>query len=781
MKTPLLIYLLLILTFQFAGIAQDTPIEVRVDQLLASLQASALDPDSKLKVAWELGLIGPSAKKAIPALAKILANPDEHPKARISALNALGHIGISDKTTVDQITRVLIEGPKVFGGSGSTAIANGSFELIVVQDDELREKGAFGETMFEPGSLDLAGWTTYAGVLMIQDEGARPGGRNSLELGPRDVPGCISQTVLTAVGNTYELKFFACTGRGFAHFNRQLRVRVADVDKTVDCVVGAASEMIKIPFKATSALTTVTFCGVGSQGFGPMIDEVSIDAAGGAKSEGLAGEGLRFQQLAAIAQRIRGGLAPPNPRDQRSPAERELSTETPSPGEIDLLSKEGELHLGHQLEFFDTSEPGVVGTRKPAWISLYRTEGRDFTLTGEVNLGGADDRMLFPSDLPDGFALFLREWGGLQRYQFDSRNITVKRRLLHGQVASDIIPMVEFAPPRRGAWTPFQVRVSESMIEYSFAGNVARLPGPLDTDGANKIAIAPGTRLRNLRLSLQGQPKSWEGIQVLLQPSRLRSSDEVRELPDLRRVQQVTSHEHNPESRMHELWQSSQVNVPSPEMIASLLKVLKDGNEPPQVRRGALNTLGHLGITNEAVLAEIRQAVAPGEELIISQDHRVLNSGFEATATAEAHAELTGAFGETMFAPGSMRLPGWSVYEGPITFRTGSPSPAGGKVIELGPRNNAGAVSQTIRTTAGQSYELKFYTCTGRGVFHFNRQIRIRVADQDQTLDCPIGSTYEQVRVRFRAISPFTTISISGVGGEGFGPLIDDVQIEPVP
>lgn len=504
MKAPRLICLLLGYSriLQFEGMAQDTPVARQVDKLLTTLQSSASNPDSKPKSAWELGLIGPAAKMAVPALVKILVSPDEHPKARMSTLNAVGHIGISDRSVVDQITQVLRDNSQVFGRSGGADLVNGSFELIVVQNDEPREKGAFGETMFEPGSIDLAGWSTYSGVVMIQDEGARPGGKNSVELGPRDVPGCISQTILTTVGKTYELKFFTCTGRGFAHFNRQVRIRVAEVDKTVECVVGAASEMIKIPFQATSELTTVTFCGVGSQGFGPMIDEVTIEGADGAKPEVSASEDSRFQRLDAIAQRIRGGLGSPTPGDQRSTAPRVVSTETP-PGEIALLSKEGQLYVGHQLELFDMSEPCVLSTKKPAWISLYRTEGRDFTLTGEVNLGGASDKMLYPGDLPDGFALFLREWDSVQRYQLDSRKLTVKRRLLHGQPTSEIIPIVEFAPARREEWTPFHVRVSESMIEYSFAGNVARLPGPLDTDGANKLAIAPGTRLRNLRLSFR--------------------------------------------------------------------------------------------------------------------------------------------------------------------------------------------------------------------------------------------------------------------------------------
>jgi hypothetical protein len=92
----------------------------------------------------------------------------------------------------------------------------------------------------------------------------------------------------------------------------------------------------------------------------------------------------------------------------------------------------------------------------------------------------------------------------MHRYQLDSRGVTVKRRLFHGQPASGIISVVQFAPSPNDGWIPFHVRASDSAIEYWFAGHIARLPGPLDTDGANKIAIAPGTRLRNLRLLVEG-------------------------------------------------------------------------------------------------------------------------------------------------------------------------------------------------------------------------------------------------------------------------------------
>lgn len=169
---------------------------------------------------------------------------------------------------------------------------------------------------------------------------------------------------------------------------------------------------------------------------------------------------------------------------------------------VDLLSPEGEPYVGHQWEFFDVSDTGVVSAKQPAWVSLYQTEGREFTLTGEVRLGGPDKTMLHPEDLPDGFALFVREWSGVERYQADSRALTVKRRLLNGEPTTNI-ESYAFPAPSQGGWIPFKIHVSQDGIEYTFGNHNSRLEGPLDMNGANKIVIAPGTKMRNLQLTVE--------------------------------------------------------------------------------------------------------------------------------------------------------------------------------------------------------------------------------------------------------------------------------------
>jgi hypothetical protein len=205
---------------------------------------------------------------------------------------------------------------------------------------------------------------------------------------------------------------------------------------------------------------------------------------------------------------------------------------------------------------------------------------------------------------------------------------------------------------------------------------------------------------------------------------------------------------------------------------------LKNDRENPATRRAALIALGQRGITESAVTGEIRSVLARAPEVaVLADDGQVINGGFEELTVAGARGDEEGAFGETMFAPGSIALRNWSVSGGPITWREGDPSPAGGRTIELAPRGAPGCVAQAITTEAGAEYEVSFHTCTGREFAHFNRQVRIRIGDLDATIDCEPGATHARVTRRFRAVSPISTLTLCGVGSAGFGPMVDDVQV----
>jgi hypothetical protein len=221
------------------------------------------DIAERLSNIWELASKGPQSRSAVPDLVRNILDPRETPSIRMSALAAVGHVGV-DVSMASRIVEVIRRDSRVFGGSGSAGIGNGGFELNFE-----------GGTALPPGSVTIRGWISSVGVVGFQDQVVRPGGSVAVELGPRDPPGCISQAVMTTPGRAYELRFFTATGRDF-QFNSQLSVRVADVARTIPAPVGSVFELVRIPFNASFPLTTVTFCAVGSQGFGPFIDDVSI-------------------------------------------------------------------------------------------------------------------------------------------------------------------------------------------------------------------------------------------------------------------------------------------------------------------------------------------------------------------------------------------------------------------------------------------------------------------------------------------------------------------------
>lgn len=360
-------------------------------------------------------------------------------------------------------------------------------------------------------------------------------------------------------------------------------------------------------------------------------------------------------------------------------------------GWIDLDSDAGVPFVGHQFEFLDRDESGVFSTKEPVWVSLYRTEGRPFFLRGEVFLGGHYQEMLYLEDLPDGFSLWLREWSGVKRYQLDSRRMMVKRTLLEGEELSGIAVIHQFPDPQTESWVEFEVRASKQMIEFTFGDHYRVLEGPLVDQGANKIVIAPGTRLRNLQLQIPGN--------LVAEASPLKS-----------------------------------------EAVAA---------ESPQVFEEAPLELG-------------------------SSVHLV-NPGFDKFSTSKER----GVFGEHMFGPGSMNLTGWSIDEGAVGFRESRRS-GGGFVLELGPRNQPGCVSQTFATVPGKRYQLSLDVCTGRAQHHFNRTVRIKVGDLNTLFNCPVGARLERNNFVFTASESKTKLSLCAGGDAGFGPVIDNVAVNEI-
>ena len=187
-------------------------------------------------------------------------------------------------------------------------------------------------------------------------------------------------------------------------------------------------------------------------------------------------------------------------RRDKARAAQKASASGPS---VLLHRAEGKRFVGDQLQFFNVSADGEITSTNLAWISLYYTEGKPFRLSGEVWLNETNSASA--TDTPDGFALFLREWDSLHRYQFNTRSVDVKRRLRAGRPEKGIAGASSFKTPEFGAWLSFSVDASAANLSYTFGGTLMQgveLIGPLDVDGANKIVIAPGTRLKNLRLEV---------------------------------------------------------------------------------------------------------------------------------------------------------------------------------------------------------------------------------------------------------------------------------------
>ena len=170
-------------------------------------------------------------------------------------------------------------------------------------------------------------------------------------------------------------------------------------------------------------------------------------------------------------------------------------------GKVLLTAPEGKHFVGHQLQFLTADPDGVLHATNTTSIHLYHTEGKSFRLTGKLWLDEPENRPRV-QDLPDGFALFFREWDGMHRYSITTRSMEVKRRLNAGVRESGIRQVTAFDPPTFRTWIPFTAEASADAISFQLGDQSGVISGPLDTDYANRIVLAPGTRLSELRLEI---------------------------------------------------------------------------------------------------------------------------------------------------------------------------------------------------------------------------------------------------------------------------------------
>ncbi len=145
---------------------------------------------------------------------------------------------------------------------------------------------------------------------------------------------------------------------------------------------------------------------------------------------------------------------------------------------------------------------------KDLTIKLADTDDKSFKLRGEVWLDGPSPTLKYPGDEPAGFALFLREVEGLQRYEANSSFMRAKRRLLRGLPQTKIVHVATLPDFPLHTWIPFSLMATGKNISFSFGGFDGEIPGPLDTDGINEIALVAGTKIRNVQVDILGDARN---------------------------------------------------------------------------------------------------------------------------------------------------------------------------------------------------------------------------------------------------------------------------------
>ena len=157
-------------------------------------------------------------------------------------------------------------------------VTNGSFETGSYVN------GGLGFEMLNASSTDITGWTVASGTIdWIGTYWQAQDGALSLDL-DGNVPGAISQTLATTIGNTYVVGFYLAGNPNGAPVVKTLTVGATgaapasytfDVSATSSSAMGWRLEGYS--FVATSASSTVTFAsGDTASAYGPALDDVVV-------------------------------------------------------------------------------------------------------------------------------------------------------------------------------------------------------------------------------------------------------------------------------------------------------------------------------------------------------------------------------------------------------------------------------------------------------------------------------------------------------------------------
>ena len=216
--------------------------------------------------------------------------------------------------------------------------------------------------------------------------------------------------------------------------------------------------------------------------------------------------------------------------------------------------------------------------------------------------------------------------------------------------------------------------------------------------------------------------------------------------------------------RVSSLWALRKDPEYARELMPLIGEIIADRSEAPLLKIASLHTLGRIPNADGALITQaLEEYEAQFGPLPVAS---ILNGDF-----TQSDWSGTNQIPATPGAPTTV-FTNWLTWSG-VVGRNFPPAWTGLK-IELGPRSPPGSISQAFRTTPGTMYQLQFEAATGRNI-----RAHVSAGDLDKAFfpasndpTKPSKFTFE-----FRALSPLTTLTLSALDHNGYGPFIDNVVV----
>lgn len=218
--------------------------------------------------------------------------------------------------------------------------------------------------------------------------------------------------------------------------------------------------------------------------------------------------------------------------------------------------------------------------------------------------------------------------------------------------------------------------------------------------------------------------------------------------------------------RVSSLWSLRKDLRYARQFVPAIVSIIADPAEPPLLKIACLHTLGRIPDIDPNLLTRaIEQYEFQFHPLPVAA---IANGDF-----TQSHWSGTNQIPADAKPP-HVLYTNWFTWNG-VIGRNLSNGWIGPK-IELGPRSPPGSISQAFRTTPGATYQIQFEAANGRNI-----GLQLSVGDMDKT--CVPSSSDptkpSKFTYQFRALSPLTTLTFSGLEYDGYGPFIDNVVVGP--